>query len=82
MDKALAVKYLKELPAPFVVAKGRGELAVKIKQLALENDITIINDEKALENLFFLEAGEYIPAEYYELMAEILTFVYSLEERK
>lgn len=76
-EKAVAVKYIRDLPAPFVVAKGKENIARKLVRIAREHDITILQDEKLSERLFELETGEFIPEEVYEVVAEILAFVYN-----
>ena len=75
MDKAVALKYTQELPAPFIVAKGKGELARKIKAIADTNGISIVEDQMLAEGLIELELGSFIPEEYYEIIAKIFVFV-------
>ena len=81
-DKAVVLKYLKNLPAPFIVCKGKNKLAAKIKEIAEENDVTIIREENLVENLYQFDEGDFIPQELYEITADILAFVYSLQEGK
>lgn len=61
--------------APKVVAKGKGIIAEKIIEKALENDITIYQDEKLSQQLYNLSLGEEIPAELYHVIAEVLVFI-------
>jgi flagellar biosynthesis protein FlhB len=75
MEKAVALKYTTDFPAPFILAKGRGELAVKIKELARKNHITVVADAPLADGLYGLELGSLIPEEYYEIIAKILVFV-------
>ena len=79
MDKAIAIKYNEALPAPLVVAKGKGELAKKIKKIANENGIYIKQDINLADNLIEIEIGSFIPEKYYEIMAQILVFIKMLE---
>ena len=81
MDKAVAVKYNQDLPAPFILAKGRGELAEIIAKIAGKNGVEIINMPELADNLIELEAGSLIPEEYYEIIAELLVFVRDLQKR-
>lgn len=81
MDKAVAVKYNQDLPAPFILAKGRGELAEIIAKIAGKNGVEIINMPELADNLIELEAGSLIPEEYYEIIAELLVFVRNLQKR-
>lgn len=80
--KAVVLKYLKSLPAPFVVCKGKNRLAERIKEIAEENDVEIIRKDDLAERLYELEEGDYIPEDLYVLTAEILSFVYSLQKLK
>ncbi|MFP4562503.1 MAG: EscU/YscU/HrcU family type III secretion system export apparatus switch protein [Spirochaetia bacterium] len=79
MEKAAAVKYIEGLPAPFLVAKGRGELAKKILRLAEENDITVHHDAGLTEEMYRLDPGEWIPEELFEAVARLLAFVYNAQ---
>lgn len=81
MDKAVAVKYTPDLPAPFILAKGKGKLAALIAKIAGENGIEIINLPELADNLIELETGSLIPEEYYEIVAELLLFVRDLQKR-
>ncbi len=79
MEKAAAVKYYKNLPAPLIIAKGKGELARKIKNIAHSKGIKLVHDEKLAENLIELDVGSFIPEEFYEIIAKILVFVKKLD---
>lgn len=80
--KAVVLKYLKNLPAPFVVCKGKNLLADRIKKIAEENDVEIIREDELADRLYVLEEGDYIPEELYDITAEILTFVYNLQGKR
>ena len=82
MDKAVAVKYTSDLPAPFILAKGKGKLAAIIAEIAGKNGVEIINMPELADNLIELEAGSLIPEEYYEIVAELLVFVRDLQKRE
>lgn len=80
-EGAVALQYnLNQDQAPKVIAKGRGNLAQKIIQIAEENDIYIEEDQDLIEILLQLELNEEIPEELYEVVAEILSFVFTVEE--
>ena len=66
--------------APVVTASGRGTIADKIIELAREKGIPIKNDPDLVQVLSKLKVGSEIPAELYRAVAEILAFVYSLNE--
>ena len=78
MKKAVAVKYSRELPAPFIVAKGKGELAGKLLKIAREHNIEIIENRDLTESLIKLDIDDFIPEEFYEIMAQIIIFVRAL----
>lgn len=80
MDKAIALKYDKDLPAPFILARGKGWLAEKIKQIAEHNDIHIMEIPLLAEEFIDLQAGDFIPEKYYKIIAEILVFVRNIQE--
>ena len=66
--------------APKVTASGRGIIAEKIIELAHEKGIPIKNDPDLVQVLSKLKVGSEIPVELYRAVAEILAFVYSLNE--
>ena len=77
--KAVALKYDRNADAaPKVVAKGRGHLAEKIKQVAQESGVPIMSDENLVQVLEALELDLEIPSELYRAVAEVLVFVYRL----
>ena len=80
-QKAIAVRYDESLPAPFIIAKGKGELAEAIKRIAEDHDIQIVQSSELAESLIELDVGSFIPEAYYAIIAEILVFVRNLQER-
>jgi len=66
--------------APRVVASGKGEIADKIIEKANENDIPIYQDRNLAKTLSALGIGDQIPAEIYEVVAEILVFIGSVDK--
>jgi flagellar biosynthesis protein len=78
-EKAAALRYRKDKDsAPSVVAKGRGQIAAKIIELARKNGVPIHEDRNLVEILSTLELYEEIPAELYKAIAEILSHLYAL----
>jgi flagellar biosynthetic protein FlhB len=66
-----------DMPAPIVVAKGRNLLAEKIKQLARDNGIMLVENRPLAQALYkSVEVGDSIPAKLYQAVAEILAFVF------
>jgi flagellar biosynthesis protein len=75
MEKAAAVHYSEEYPAPVVLAAGKGHLAERIKQVAEENGIQIVEEPALADALVELPLGSLIPEQFYRIVAEILVFV-------
>jgi flagellar biosynthetic protein FlhB len=74
---AIALRYLADMPAPIVVAKGRNLLAEKIKELARENGIMLVENKPLAQALYkSVEVGDSIPAKLYQAVAEILALVF------
>ena len=80
---AVAIKYDKDTnEAPVVVAKGADYLAQKIKDRARENAIEIVENKPLARMLYHnVEIGAEIPPELYQMVAEVLAYVYSLTGR-
>lgn len=80
--KAVALTYKKEQQdAPVVSAKGKGIVAEKILEKAKAHGIPIQEDASLVEVLSALELDQQIPTELYQLVAEILTFVYQTDRK-
>lgn len=82
IKQAIALEYNPDDEAPKVLATGRGALAEKIIEKAKEADVPIHRDDKLADTLSRLEIGEMIPPELYEVVAEILVFVDSMDKIK
>ena len=66
--------------APVVVAKGQALIAEKIKEIALEHEVPIIENKPVAQALYkSVELGEMIPVMLYQAVAEILAYVYRLK---
>ncbi|WP_151735150.1 EscU/YscU/HrcU family type III secretion system export apparatus switch protein [Paenibacillus tengchongensis] len=75
--KAVALKYTPgQSEAPVVVAKGQGEIAEIILQKAKEHGVAVQEDAALVEVLSKLDLDQQIPPELYQLVAEILSYVY------
>jgi flagellar biosynthesis protein len=82
-QKAVALGYDKKRDnAPRILAKGAGKLAERILDLARKNNIPINQDTDLIEVLYQLDLDREIPEELYPAIAEILAFVYRLNERR
>lgn len=82
IKQAIALEYDPSEDAPKVIASGRGALAERIIERAKESDVPVHRDDKLADALSRLEIGEMIPPELYEVVAEILIFVDSMDKLK
>ena len=78
---AVAIKYdAEEADAPIVVAKGADYIAQRIKEIAKENKVEIVENKPLARMLFAnVEVGEMVPPELYKAVAEVLAYVYHLK---
>jgi flagellar biosynthetic protein FlhB len=81
---AVALKYDRnEAPAPIVVAKGQDFLALRIKDIAKEAGVPIVENRPLAQALYrAVEVGQIIPAEFYKAVAEVLSYIYRVKGRK
>lgn len=69
-----------QMVAPTVVAKGAGPVAERIKEIAREHQVPLVEDKPLAQTLYkMVEIGEFIPAELYRAVAEVLAYVYRLK---
>ena len=78
---AIALQYDRlTMPAPKVIAKGAGLIAERIKEIARENDIPIVENKPLAQTLYkIVELGDFIPENLYKAVAEVLAYVYRLK---
>lgn len=78
---AVAIKYEPEVSeAPVVIAKGEDYLAARIREVAKENKIEIVENKPLARMLYAnVDVGQAIPPELYQAVAEVLAFVYHLQ---
>ncbi|TYQ13175.1 UNVERIFIED_CONTAM: flagellar biosynthetic protein FlhB [Acetivibrio alkalicellulosi] len=81
---AVAIKYdAQTSDAPVVVAKGQDYIALRIREVAKENEIEIVENKPLARSLYeTVEIGGRVPPELYQAVAEILAFVYGLKQKK
>ena len=81
---AVAIRYNKaEDKAPKVIAKGVDNLAQKIKEIARENDVIVVENKPLARQLYAeVELDEYIPEKLYKAVIEILVMVYKTKGKK
>lgn len=79
--QAVALKYNSDKDsAPVMTAKGKGYVADKLIEEALKHNIPIQEDPSLVKILAQLELNESIPEQLYEVVAEVLAFVYRIEK--
>ena len=70
-------------PAPVVLAKGQDLMALRIKDIAKENKVPIVENKPLAQALYkAVEVGDTIPVEFYKAVAEVLSYVYRTKKRK
>ena len=81
---AVAIKYdAQQHSAPVVLAKGEDFLAQRIKEVAKENHVEIVENKPLARMLYAnVDVGQEVPPELYQAVAEVLAFVYSLRENR
>lgn len=79
---AVALKYDREASqAPIVVAKGADYVAQKIKDIARDNNVEIVENKPVARMLYYnVDLDQEIPPELYQAVAEILAYVYGLKQ--
>ncbi|OHB78610.1 MAG: flagellar biosynthesis protein FlhB [Planctomycetes bacterium RBG_16_64_10] len=83
-ELAVAIRYVPaEMAAPVVVAKGAGHLAQRIRRLALEHHIPIVEKKPLAQALYReVDVNQPIPHSAYAAVAEVLAYVYQLKGRQ
>lgn len=82
IDKAVAILYDdSKSTAPQVIASGKGEIARKIIETARKAGIHIREDPNLIELLSKIPIGDEIPVELYQTVAEMLAFVYKVNDK-
>lgn len=77
---AVALRYdPEEMSAPQVLAKGEGYLAERIRAVATEHNVPVVENKPLARALYkTVEVDDYIPAHLYQAVAEVLAFIYQL----
>ncbi len=81
---ALALKYDADtMIAPQIVAKGKNDVADRIKKIAKEHNVPIIKNSTLVNSLYYAsKVGEFIQKRHYKAVGEIIHYVYSLKKKK
>ncbi len=79
---AVVLKYDENLPAPQLVARGADFMAEKIKEIARENNIPIVENIPLARTIYkTMKLGQVIPRELFIAVAEVLSYVYKLRRK-
>ena len=80
---AVALKYNNGDYAPMVTAKGADNIALRIKEIAKENEIEIVENKPLARELFYnVDIGKYIPEKLFHVVSKILREVYRIRDEK
>jgi flagellar biosynthetic protein FlhB len=66
------------MDAPQVVAKGADNVAMRIREIARENNVPVVENRPVARALYKIELGKPVPEELFKAVAEILAYVYGL----
>jgi flagellar biosynthetic protein FlhB len=79
---AVALKYDKSMPAPLCLAKGADAVALRIRALAEENDVPIVENPPLARSLFAsVDVDQTIPAEHFKAVAQVIGYVMRLDRK-
>ena len=80
---AVALKYdATAMAAPMVVAKGADAVAFRIREIAKENDVPVMENPPLARALYAAcDIDEEVPSEHYRAVAEVITYVFKLKGR-
>jgi flagellar biosynthetic protein FlhB len=77
---AIAIKYDdQKMDAPRIVAKGAGNVAAKIREIAAEHGVPIVENKPVARALYKQELNSLVPEELYVAVAKILAYIYKLK---
>jgi flagellar biosynthetic protein FlhB len=80
---AVALKYDAQMTSPKVVAKGVDKVAQKIREIAAENDVPVVENPPLARGLFAaVDVDQEITPEFYKAVAEVIGYIYRLKRRK
>lgn len=79
-ELAIAIQYQSSMAAPMVVAKGERLMAERIRHVALEHGVPIVERKPLARALYkAVEVGDYVPEEHWNAVIEVLRFVYDID---
>ena len=79
---SVAISYDRQaMAAPQIIAKGADHLAFRIREIAREHKVPIVENKPVARALYKMEVGDEVPEEMFKAVAEVLAYVYSLKNR-
>ena len=79
---SVALQYVQgEMDAPIIIAKGADNVAMKIREIATENKIPLVENVDVARALYKVDVGAVVPEQMFQAVAEILAYVYSLKRK-
>jgi flagellar biosynthetic protein FlhB len=80
---AVALKYDAQMASPKVVAKGVDKVAQKIREIAAENDVPVVENPPLARGLYAaVDVDQEITPEFYKAVAEVIGYIYRMKRRK
>jgi flagellar biosynthetic protein FlhB len=80
---AVALKYDAQMSSPKVVAKGVDKVAQKIREIAKENDVPVVENPPLARGLYAsVEIDQEVPQEFYKAVAEVIGYIYKLKKKR
>ena len=81
---AVAIRYeLESMAAPLVLAKGKNYLALRIRQIAVEHQVPIVENQPLAQALYnSADVGQEIPAHLYRAVAEVLAYIFKIMRKR
>lgn len=80
---SVAIKYLKGMQAPIVIAKGQDLIAFKIREIAKRHDIIIVENKPLARTLYkTVKVGQEVPPSLYQSIIEVIRYIYQMRGKK
>jgi flagellar biosynthesis protein FlhB len=76
---SVAIRYIKGMKAPLVIAKGQDLIAFKIREIAKEHDIIIVENKPLARTLYkTVKVGQEVPPSLYQSIIEVIRYIYQM----
>jgi len=80
---SIAIRYLKGMAAPIVIAKGQDLIAFKIREIAKQHDIIIVENKPLARALYkTVKVGQEVPPSLYQSIIEVIRYIYQMRGKK